>query len=211
MIGLVTSEVLTRCGCDQINKLLSSRRSQSIKLHITQNLRGGVSRHLDFSQSEWLRRREALSLHWSGTVWRAKLKHEEQRYTLPHEGKWGNYSCRNHENTEAMRTVASNPRANRSITLSTNAGHNAGQRAARAAENAGNGGNFFFFFFGHNDMLVCQDGQRPWCDFKLSLLHEQRDWGGPRCLTRPQLISLQTIHTRPEFNYSFSDLYMYKI
>lgn len=47
---------------------------------------------------------------------------------------------------EAMRTVASNPRANRSITLSTNAGHNAGQRAARAAENAGNGGNFFFFF-----------------------------------------------------------------
>lgn len=80
-------------------------------------------------------------------MWRAKLKHEEQRYTLPHEGKWGNYSCRNHENTEAMRTVASNPRANRSITLSTNAGHNAGQRAARAAENAGNGGNFFFFFF----------------------------------------------------------------
>lgn len=135
----------------------------------------GGCRHLDFSQSEWLRRREALSLHWSGTVWRAKLKHEEQRYTLPHEGKWGNYSCRNHENTEAMRTVASNPRANRSITLSTNAGHNAGQRAARAAENAGNGGNFFFFFFCHNDMLVCQDGQRPWCDFKLSLLHEQRD------------------------------------
>lgn len=57
---------------------------------------------------------------------------------------------------EAMRTVASNPRANRSITLSTNAGHNAGQRAARAAENAGNGGNFFFFFFATTTCLFAK-------------------------------------------------------
>lgn len=85
------------------------------------------------------------ALIWHGVE--SKVKARRAALHLTAGGEVGKlFLQKPRENREAMRTVASNPRANRSITLSTNAGHNAGQRAARAAENAGNWGNFFFFF-----------------------------------------------------------------
>lgn len=76
VIGLDTSEVLTRCGCVQINKLLSSRRSQSIKLHITQNLRRGCQSTPWFF-TEWVAEEErgfVPALIWHGVESKVKAR-----------------------------------------------------------------------------------------------------------------------------------------
>lgn len=75
VIGLVTSEVLTRCGCDQINKLLSSRRSQSIVTHYPELAGGCQSTPWFFT--EWVAEEErgfVPALIWHGVESKVKAR-----------------------------------------------------------------------------------------------------------------------------------------